>query len=205
MATNFPTSLDALDDPTGSESLAAGAHAAKHTNVNDAVEALEAKVGVNGSAVTSSLDYLVKSAEAPGHTHNAAYATSSGQTNLTNDTVSALGISEQWGTEMVTFADPGRAVSVLAWLAGSSYMPNAGTRDAFAEVEISFDAGATWTRGESAENTHVSGGTRVSLAPHHRRNGTPAGQVQVRAMIQQAGGTAGDITFIRGSIMAVML
>jgi len=34
-------------------------HATQHTNLNDAVEALEAKVGVDGSAVTSSLDYKV--------------------------------------------------------------------------------------------------------------------------------------------------
>lgn len=39
--------------------MATVSHADQHANVNDAVEALEAKVGVNGSAVTSSLDYKV--------------------------------------------------------------------------------------------------------------------------------------------------
>jgi hypothetical protein len=34
-------------------------HATQHADLNDAVEALEAKVGVDGSAVTSSLDYKV--------------------------------------------------------------------------------------------------------------------------------------------------
>jgi hypothetical protein len=57
MATNFPTSLDSLTNPTSSDSLASPSHAAQHANVNDAVEALQAKVGVDGSAVTSSLDY----------------------------------------------------------------------------------------------------------------------------------------------------
>ena len=57
MATNFPTSLDALTNPTSSDSLSSPSHSAQHANVNDAVEALQAKVGVDGSAVTSSLDY----------------------------------------------------------------------------------------------------------------------------------------------------
>lgn len=57
MTISFPTSLDALTNPAGSDSLTG--HALQHANVNDAIEALEAKVGVNSSADTSSLDYKV--------------------------------------------------------------------------------------------------------------------------------------------------
>ena len=59
MTTNFPTSLDSFTNPTGSDALGSATvpHATQHANVNDAVEALEAKVGVDGSAVTTSLDY----------------------------------------------------------------------------------------------------------------------------------------------------
>ena len=59
MATNFPTSLDSLTNPSSGDSLSSPSHAAQHSNVNDAVEALQAKVGVDGSAVTGSLDYKV--------------------------------------------------------------------------------------------------------------------------------------------------
>lgn len=59
MATNFPTSLDNLANPTGSSSLTSPDHAGQHTDANDAIEALQAKVGVDGSAVTTSLDYKV--------------------------------------------------------------------------------------------------------------------------------------------------
>lgn len=59
MATNFPTSLDSATNPTSSNTLASPDHAAQHANANDAIAALEAKVGVNGSAVTTSLDYKV--------------------------------------------------------------------------------------------------------------------------------------------------
>jgi hypothetical protein len=59
MATNFPGSLDSFTNPSSSSTLDSPSHAAQHSNVNDAVEALQAKVGVDGSAVTSSLDYKV--------------------------------------------------------------------------------------------------------------------------------------------------
>ena len=59
MATNFPTSLDALTNPTANDALTSPSHADQHADANDAIEALQAKVGVNGSAVTTSLDYKV--------------------------------------------------------------------------------------------------------------------------------------------------
>ena len=59
MTTSFPSGLDALTNPTSSDGLNSPDHAGQHADLNDAVEALEAKVGVDGSAVTSSLDYMV--------------------------------------------------------------------------------------------------------------------------------------------------
>jgi hypothetical protein len=59
MATSFPSGLDALTNPTSSDGLNSPDHAGQHADANDAIEALEAKVGVNGSAVTSSLDYKI--------------------------------------------------------------------------------------------------------------------------------------------------
>lgn len=61
MTTNFPTSLDAFTNPSATDAMdsATVPHATQHANLNDAVEALQAKVGVDGSAVTTSLDYKV--------------------------------------------------------------------------------------------------------------------------------------------------
>jgi hypothetical protein len=67
VATNFPASLDSLTNPTSSDSLNSPSHSAQHTNVNDAVEALQAKVGADSSAVTTSLDYKVAQLEAISH------------------------------------------------------------------------------------------------------------------------------------------
>lgn len=61
MATDFPTGLDALTNPTATDYLNSPSHAGQHANANDAIEALQAKVGINSSAVTSSLDYKITS------------------------------------------------------------------------------------------------------------------------------------------------
>lgn len=59
MATNFPGSLDTsatLPAESAGTTLAVN-HVTAHQNIQDAVEAIEAKVGVNSSAVTTTHDY----------------------------------------------------------------------------------------------------------------------------------------------------
>lgn len=48
-ATNFPTSLDTLTNPASTDSVSTVSHSSQHANANDAVEALEAKVGITAS------------------------------------------------------------------------------------------------------------------------------------------------------------
>lgn len=64
MATNYPSSLDNFTNPTGSNTLASPSHASQHADINDAVEALEAKVGVNGSDIATSHTYKIGILEA---------------------------------------------------------------------------------------------------------------------------------------------
>jgi hypothetical protein len=59
MATNFPTGLDTLSNPVSTNALNSPSHAGQHTDANDAIEALQTKVGVNNSMIASSLDYKV--------------------------------------------------------------------------------------------------------------------------------------------------
>ncbi|MFA5185357.1 MAG: hypothetical protein WC551_02630 [Patescibacteria group bacterium] len=76
MATNFPTSIDTLSTTRGAagQPMDTPNHVTHHTNEDDAIGALEAKVGVDGSAVTTSLDYKLKNAASsnPGHKHTLA-------------------------------------------------------------------------------------------------------------------------------------
>lgn len=65
MSINFPTTLDSFANPVGTDLLEnannALDHDRQHSDANDAIEALEAKVGINGSAVTSTHDYKLSS------------------------------------------------------------------------------------------------------------------------------------------------
>ena len=63
MATSFPSSLDSFTNPTAVDTLDSPPHDTQHADANDAIEALEAKVGVNGSAVTTSHEYRINSIE----------------------------------------------------------------------------------------------------------------------------------------------
>jgi len=111
MATNFPTSLDSLTNPTSSDALNNPSHSAQHANANDAIEALEVKVGINGSTVNTTIDYWI----------NNTGATKSGSEVLTNKTI-ALGSNTVSGTlaqfnTAVTDAD-------LVSLSGSEILTN---------------------------------------------------------------------------------
>lgn len=61
MTTQFPTNLDSFTNPGAgdltSAEIGGRTHSEFHADVNDAIEALEAKVGADSSAVTTSHDY----------------------------------------------------------------------------------------------------------------------------------------------------
>jgi hypothetical protein len=75
-------------------------HAGQHANANDAIEALEAKVGVNGSAVTSSLDYKIANIPATSITTgtlNNARLPAAATTITSVGTLSALRVDGNFG------------------------------------------------------------------------------------------------------------
>ena len=59
MATSYPASLDSFTNPTAVDTLDSPPHDTQHADANDAIEALQAKVGVNSSAVATSHDYIL--------------------------------------------------------------------------------------------------------------------------------------------------
>ena len=91
MASNFPSSLDDFTNPTAQDSLNSDTvpHAEQHANLNDAVEALEAKVGVDSSAVTTSLDYKVAQLESLGsiQTYTPSWTATGGTPTIGNGTL----------------------------------------------------------------------------------------------------------------------
>lgn len=61
LATNYPTSKDELNNPAANESMEG--HATLHGNVNDAIEAIETKLGIDGSTDVNSIDYKISQLE----------------------------------------------------------------------------------------------------------------------------------------------
>jgi hypothetical protein len=63
MAVNYPETLDSFINPASNSSVANPSHAEQHSDANDAIEALQQKVGVDNSTVPTSLDYRVATLE----------------------------------------------------------------------------------------------------------------------------------------------
>lgn len=84
MSTNFPTSIDSLTNPTAGQAQNSPSHSTIHANANDAIVALETKVGVNSSAVTSTHDYKLS-----GVTGSDKAASKAGTETLTNKTLTS--------------------------------------------------------------------------------------------------------------------
>jgi hypothetical protein len=82
--TAYPAALDALSNPTINSTLDAPSHSDQHAVINDAMEAVQAKLGATGSAVTSSHDYKLS-----GVTGSDKAASLAGVEVLTNKTLTA--------------------------------------------------------------------------------------------------------------------
>jgi hypothetical protein len=57
MASTFPTSLDTFTNPTASSLLTSPSHSLSHSDLNDAVEALEAKVRIGNTVIGNYLSF----------------------------------------------------------------------------------------------------------------------------------------------------
>lgn len=60
MASTYPTIIDSFTDPSTSSKLNSPRHSTQHADLNDAVEKIEAKLGVSGSSETTSIDYQLR-------------------------------------------------------------------------------------------------------------------------------------------------
>ena len=68
MASNFPNAIDSIVNPNSTDALSNPSHSEQHIIANTAIEALETKVGIDGSSDVNSLDYKVAQLEAAGGT-----------------------------------------------------------------------------------------------------------------------------------------
>lgn len=117
MSTNFPTNLDTFTNPSATDEVGVAiggrTHSQFHSDENDAIEALQAKVGINGSAVTTSHDY--KLSEVTGADKAVSKAGSQTITNKTidgnNNTLTVLAPTQLSG--LVPMANGGLGVALV--------------------------------------------------------------------------------------------
>lgn len=121
MASNFPSSLDSFTDPTATSKLNSPSHSQQHVNINDAVEKIEAKVGVDSSTVVTSHDYKLS-----GVTSGDKAGSLTGTETQTNKTLTTPVIASLYQdaakTKLMTV--PNTASDTLAALAATQTFSN---------------------------------------------------------------------------------
>lgn len=142
--TNFPGALDSLTNPSGTSLVTSPDHAAQHANVNDAMEAVEAKLGVGAS--TPTLNRILK---------GAGNGTSTWGTTLDNFT---------FGTPTITGGTINNAVMGTPTVTGGTFnTPTIGTPTITGGLN-------NMTIGTPA----ITGGTATSMVINGATIGTPA-------------------------------
>jgi hypothetical protein len=140
MAITFPTSLDAFSNPASGDLLSTG-HALQHANLNDAVEALEAKVAIGNTVLGAWIDYTPTWT---GSTTNPVIGNGSitGRYSLVNKTVTAqilikAGSTTTFGSGSYFFSLP---VTAAATLSGYPAIGAGWGEDASAAAATTFTA-----------------------------------------------------------------
>jgi hypothetical protein len=118
MASDFPTSLDDFANPTADSDLANPSHSGQHAQLNDAVEALEEKLGT-GASVPTTVGHVLTVTGAGAteyaesgvgtHDHDADYEPAGAVATHSADTTSVHGITDT--TVLATDAEVAAAIS----------------------------------------------------------------------------------------------
>lgn len=125
----YPTTIDSPTNPTAIQPMNAPSHSGIETAQNTAIVAIETKLGVNSSAVTTTIDYLLKNTAStdPGHFHTPSISlkttgTPSSGTFLRGDNVWVVALQAGYGTgaDGVVNMD-GVNTFAFASLVGSTY------------------------------------------------------------------------------------
>lgn len=64
MATSYPTSVDALTNPAATDAVTSPSHASQHANANDAIEAIENRLGTGSQTTPGAANRVLRSTSA---------------------------------------------------------------------------------------------------------------------------------------------
>jgi hypothetical protein len=106
---NFPTSLDTLTNPTSGNTLDSPSHSVQHSDANDILEALEAKVGIGTATAGSATAGHALVASTGGTTT----WTSIGTAGITSGTATNGQVLTANGSGAVTFNTPSQGLTLI--------------------------------------------------------------------------------------------
>jgi hypothetical protein len=103
MATNYPSSLDNFVNPTASDTLnsATVPHAQQHSNLNDAVEAMQTVLGINPAGSHLTVKDRIINAE----TQISSQSTLNGLTDVTINLTNSGDVLRYNGTQWVNYSE----------------------------------------------------------------------------------------------------
>lgn len=112
-----------------------------------------------------------------------------------------------FGTETITFSDPGVEVVVEGHLMSSCYTNDATADRVVTRVAISFDGGSTFDTSAGlaycSSSTSAGGVTRSPTPATHVRQGTPTGSVVIKGQCMHEV-SGGDAQFFSGFLTATI-
>ncbi len=208
MSILYPTSLDSLSNPTSTDLLdnasASLDHWTQHADANDAIEALEAKVGVNNSAVTTSFDYKLS-----GVTGSDKAVSKTGAETLTNKTLTSPTVTGMTATTStvngVTLSNGG-GTSVFLRGDGTYATPTAGDASYLAKGSVqgltdAATSGLTISAGVISVNSGTSANNIVKLDASAKLPAVDGSQLTNLAnpAVYKSGNTTRDLTTATGT------
>ena len=137
MASTYPTSLDVFTNPLAANPLTAPSHAQQHSDINDAVEALEAKVAIGNTVLGTYTAFTPTFANL-----TVGNGTSSARFSRVNNVVNYYGYFILGSTSAVTGAvNITLPVTANAIYAGINGIP-------MGDLEMFDTSASTWYKGE---------------------------------------------------------
>lgn len=193
MSTNFPAALDSLTNPANSDTLALVDHAAQHANANDAIEAMQARVGTDSSPGLARLPGVAGGQTLIGGTAATDALTLQGTSGDGTGTAKAVrvAVGNNGGTEAVTVRNDGNVGigntnpsadftvgtdvlrvdgSLMAIGAGAELGSAATTVPVISNVSATSRAASTLTDYTAAEATVA---IRATISPTQNKTGNP--------------------------------
>ena len=169
MAITYPTTLDVFTNPTSTSLLTSPDHAQQHSDINDAVEALEAKVAIGNTVLGAWIDYT-PTWTATTTNPVIGNGTITGRYSLVNKTVTAqiyisMGSTTTYGSGNFLLTLPVTAATTLGSFAalGSAWYYDASANNATTGI-ANVNNGSTTIFG--LRYTGTNAGNVTAIAPY---------------------------------------